>query len=222
MRRYIDSEDLKIDFENYHESLFHHIEQLLKNIIVSEFKTISQDFNLDDISDDMNNVKCLCRLAVEDDDVVPNKSLTKNPHSEYTSHDFLKLFLQIYPQAMKNIIKKMSPVNDKTLNDVDLSEDQFIIQLISINIYPEVRVFGEPGEIASFVKEIYIELVLNIEDITELHPNGLQMLSIKYNNLCEKNSRYSLNELKEWVESLGYKVGTKQQMCRIIKNHYDF
>ena len=75
---------------------------------------------------------------------------------------------------------------------------------------------------ALFTKEIYIELVLNIEDITELHPGGLQMLYMKYNNLCQDNSRYSLNELKEWVESLGYKAGTKQQMCRIIKTHYEF
>jgi hypothetical protein len=222
MRRYIDEEDLKIDFENHNESLYHHIEQLLKNIIVQEFKTISQDFYLDNVSDTDNNVKFLCRLAVEDNYVVPNKSLTKYPYSEYTSQDFLKSFLQIYPIALKNISKKMSPISDKKLNDAGLSEDQFIIQLISLSIYPEVRVFQEESETALYVKEIYIELILNIEDITELQPDGLQMLSIKYTNLCQDNSRYSLNELTEWVESLGYKVGTKQQMCRIIKNHYNF
>jgi len=203
---------------NINDSLYHHIDQLLKNIIMPEFKSFSNDYYIDDISDIGDNVKFLCRFIVDLDEIIPNN----HDDADYTSNDFLKSFLQIYPSALKNITKKMSPVSDKNLNDTGLSEEQFVIQLISLNIYPEVRVYQEKNEVALFTKEIFIELVLNIEDITELHPGGLQMLYIKYNNLCQDNSRYSLTELKEWVENLGYKTSTKQQMCRIIKNHYNF
>ncbi len=216
MRRYIDAKDLEFEWRHIEESLYYHIDKLLKNIILPEFKTFSNDYYLDEIIDINNNVKFLCRFEVDHDYLVPNK------YNEYTSSDFLKKFLAIYPDIVKNITKKMSPVNNKKLNKAELSENQFIINLIDLNIYPEVRVFNEPNIPVIYTKEIYIELILNIEDITDLHPGGVQMLYLKYKNICEDSSRYSLIELKEWTESLGYKVGTKQQMCKLIKMHYEF
>lgn len=192
------------------------MDKLLINILGPEFKTFSNDYYLDKIADVRNNVKFICRFSVKDDKIIPNKV------NEYTSADFFKKFLAIYPEIVKNITKKMSPVNAIELNKAELSEDQFIIKLIDLTIYPEVRVYNEANEPGYYIREIYIELTLNIEDVSELHLDGIQMLYFKYKNICEDNSRYSLTELKEWVESLGYKVDTKQQMCQLIKMHYDF
>lgn len=216
MRRYIDAKDLEYEWQHMRESLYYHMDKLLKNIIVPEFKTFSNDYYLDEITDVRNNVKFICRFSVENDKIMPNKE------NDYTSADFLKKFLAIYPEIVKNITKKMSPVNTKELNKAELSEDQFIIKLIDLTIYPEVRVFNEANEPGYYIKEIYIELILNIEDVSELHPDGIQMLYLKYKNLCKDNSIYSLTELKQWIGSLGYKVDTKQQMCQLIKMHYDF
>ena len=47
-------------------------------------------------------------------------------------------------------------------------------------------------------------------------------LIISKNSLITTPIHKFINRIKEMVESLGYKVDTKQQMCQLIKMHYDF
>jgi hypothetical protein len=219
MRNYVKAEDLGFVESKFIYGPFPQaMENLLKNIIVPEFKYISTDFYMDDVIDVKNNLLIKCRINVENQAIVNNKQ----SYAEYESMSFEKQFLKVYNQSLINITNKMTPVNTNFLNKVGLSENQFIINLISLDIYSNVKVYQEPGEIGDFTKEILIDLIINIEEISELHPGGLEMLYLKYKNLCVNNSRYNLNELREWVQDLGYILGSKDEMCQIIKTHYGF
>lgn len=214
MRTFVNAEDINnTDLEGA-------IGTLLENIIIPEFVSISQDFYLDNITNINNDLNIECRIHVDYDYVVPNHQYDM---AEYDSVDFMRNFLKIYNNAMENITNRMKFVSDKDLNDAGLSEDQFIIQLKSLEIIPNVRVFQEdPKTKALFTHEILINLIVNMEDITGLQPGGLEMLYLKYKNLCLDQSGYSVQELKDWVMALKYKPGSKHDMCQKIKQHYGF
>ncbi len=218
-RNYVQAEDLGFGPTVIYGRFLKTMTRLLKNIITPEFKSISDDFYIDNVVDINNNLLINCRIAVDGTDTKPNNT---NGESFYDSNDFQKQFIKLYNQAISNISNKMTPIKEKELNNVKLSADQFVMNLISLEIYPNVSFFQEPGEIGHFFTEILFDIVLNIEEISELHPGGVQMLYLKYKNLCMDNSRYSLNELSEWVIDLGYKTNTKDKMCKMIKLHYDF
>lgn len=220
MRTYVNAEDIgfgaKFEYGPFNAAM----QTLLKNIIAPEFVSISQDFYLDAITDINNDLYIECRIHVDYDEVVPNH---QHGFAEYDSVDFMKKFLKIYNHAMENITDRMRYVSDKDLNDAGLSEDQFIIQLKSLEIIPNVRVFQEDSKTkALFTHEILITLIVNMEDISGLQPGGLEMLYLKYKNLCLDQSGYSVQELKDWVLDLKYKPGSKHDMCQKIKHHYGF
>lgn len=219
MRNYVNAEDLGfVDSKFIYGPFNKAMENLLRYIIVPEFKYISTDFYMDDVTDVKNNLLIRCRINVENQSIVNNKE----GYAEYESMSFEKQFLKVYNQSLINIANKMTPINADFLNKAGLSENQFIMHLISLDIYPNVRFYQESGSPGDFTKEILIDLILNIEEISELHPGGVQMLYLKYKNLCVNNSIYDLNELREWVRGLGYNLGSKDEMCKIIKTHYEF
>lgn len=216
-RTYVKAEDLGfIGSKFIYGEFFKAMQDLLSNIIIPEFKSISTDFYLDEVTDVHDHILLQCRINVS------NKEITLKNEVEYDSINFLKDFLKLYNQAIVNISDKMSPVHEKDLNNAGLSEDQFIVNLISLNIYPNVKIFNAPGQLPDLTEEILIDLILNMEEISELRPGGLGMLYLKYKNLCMNHSRYNTNELKEWIQDLGYNLSSKEEMCHMIKTHYDF
>jgi hypothetical protein len=222
-RRFIDSKDLE---EN--EDLYGSIGELLTLIIFPEFQSLltnDHDFYFDFINDlEPNNLSIHCRIHVF--------SLNIPADKDVSSTEFIEKYIAIKDKAMSNIIAKMSPtVKEDYLSRVSLSNDQFIIKLINIDLRPDVRAYADSGydlgpennQYGSLTAEVYITLILNIEDISGLEPNEIQALQAKYNYLCSEYSRQAITELQEWAKQLGLPIyNTKQELCLAIKSYYGF
>ena len=206
--------------------LYYAIQRLLNLIIIPEFESLitTNDFNLQfmRIIDVGKNIQIELKInAFEIEIIVEDDNIEAG--------SFLEKYIDIKDIAMSNIRQIMVPIVKKEyLNEAGLSEDQFIIRTLGIRIRPNVKAYVDAEELSenhlgNLFGEILFTITINIEDISELEPEGFEFLKIKYNNLCGSYTTQSFIELEEWGERLGITGDqTKESLCEAIRDYYNF
>ena len=124
----------------------------------------------------------------------------------------------------------MPTIKGELLDKFELSEQQFLIKVIRANINSHIAISPKKRSEAPSGRVglgIVISIYLTIEDISILEPGEIGALFIKFRNLCNSTSRYSVEELRNWVVDMGVSVRdsermNKDKLCEVIKDHYNF
>ena len=142
-------------------------------------------------------------------------------------------FHQKSQQIINGVKWAMSPaVSDEVLRSHGLSEEQFVVKFADVTVEPVVTMhysqhnaqlyLGYMGELDI---SIFVDIHLQIEDISAYAPGETEALRLKYLSLCDERTRYSGEELKEWAINLGIvdaDVMTKSELCSAVGDYYGF
>ena len=124
-------------------------------------------------------------------------------------------------------------VKGELLESHGLSEEQFLIKVLSINVWPHAIVTYQDSESwydrenygGVFQFAVVVEFRVTIEDISTIEPEGIETQLARYRNLCSSSSRYNDNELRTWAKSLGFEntdTMSKDALCEVVGGYYGF
>ena len=210
-RVFVSRDDLEGD-------LYQTLEDLLDIIIRPMFEWMGEGVHFGIIdTEDIEDGKLRIATRIEIYQEAP-------PNKQTESRDFIETYASVRKSVKTRLEKELTSIGEKTLLSPDLPPngprlypDQFVIKTHNIDM--EAFVTVNRGKRKVFLEQgIDIELVMSIEDISGFEPEGRQALYTKFNYLCSHNSLDSLDELRDWAQSLGIVYSgssSKDQLCEV-------
>lgn len=151
-----------------------------------------------------------------------NLNPSPEPTGYYNRYD-LGTVTELATYVKNNLNDKIIPyVKQEFLNRVGLSENQFIIRVKNLKVYPTVQTNKNIQPCITNIL-VTIEFDMSIQDMSGFIPGGEYALKIKYNNLCSSYTTQSVDELRDWARTIGvrnYMNLLKEQLCEAIKSTY--
>lgn len=203
------------------------ITSLLGSIIVPQFNSIitsgDTNFYLDSVVDAAPNTLLFRgRIAALSESIRPDEIIEAGP--------FINSYHAILPSATSNILQAMSPtVKEEYLIAAGLSPQQFLITLINFTSSLSVEAYIDtpsrmfPGYHGNITGSILFDILITIEDISDLAPGEISATKARFSYLCRHNN--SLPELRNWAAELAipnYNRLTHDELCQAIAIHYGF
>lgn len=194
------------------------IERILRRISSYILEYEEEDILLDEIKKGKNSI--VYNFTI----ILFEETANGDDEEELDITSIVKKFYKNKYDNLDKLKKEMIPsIKDKNLLDEGLSPNQFIIICKNINLSLDIFTSYDKEYNEVLLKcFLRLKIRINIEDISELEPGGIDASKIRYHHLCNRTG--NREELKKWTKELGIILpkGTKNVMCSLIRDHYGF
>lgn len=155
-----------------------------------------------------------------------NKTIQRHLHLNLGN--LITEFAEKQQQILNGVRWAIYPtIRESLLKQYDLSEEQFLVRTVNVEVVPTLmpmcsRYHRTPDTYGIMHFAINVIFSLTIEDISSMEPGGSEAARLRLENLCTPNSRYPLQELRDWAERLGASYTedmTREELCRYVRSN---